>query len=336
MTANAGILPLFLAAVSLPAFASIPRTLPVAEKPHQGIERIALALHRERPAVNLLIAPRFAPCVCDEARRSRSSGKERDAETGLDYFGARYMSAAQGRFTSADPLMASANVADPQSWNRYVYAHNNPLKYIDPLGLYASPTFNCSDGNTACLNDDQRRILNNSTVTINGSEYSGEALYNALNEKQQNAFVNVTDRLGSIQVEGGGTALGLVNSITVNPKDGKVADDRVFAVVDPSLAKSIEKNQDFQKVPFIPAQHPGTDTSFKSRDSRGNIQFSFNKGRTVADIDHDLCSGLCHALEAAQNHVMNRHTDQNEVRQILIRMPRVGITPSPDPKFNRK
>ncbi len=30
------------------------------------------------------------------------TGKERDAETGLDYFGARYMSAAQGRFTSPD------------------------------------------------------------------------------------------------------------------------------------------------------------------------------------------------------------------------------------------
>ena len=36
--------------------------------------------------------------------RSRFTGRERDAETGLDYFGARYMSAAQGRFTSPDPI----------------------------------------------------------------------------------------------------------------------------------------------------------------------------------------------------------------------------------------
>ena len=36
------------------------------------------------------------------------TSKERDAETGLDYFGARYMSSAQGRFTSPDPLMGSA------------------------------------------------------------------------------------------------------------------------------------------------------------------------------------------------------------------------------------
>jgi RHS repeat-associated protein len=38
------------------------------------------------------------------------TGKERDGETGLDYFGARYFSGAQGRFTTPDPLMASARV----------------------------------------------------------------------------------------------------------------------------------------------------------------------------------------------------------------------------------
>ncbi|MCC6487562.1 MAG: RHS repeat-associated core domain-containing protein [Candidatus Hydrogenedentes bacterium] len=56
--------------------------------------------------------------------------------TGLDYFGARYFSVAQGRFTSPDPLMSSAHVADPQTWNRYTYGLNNPLRFTDPLGLY--------------------------------------------------------------------------------------------------------------------------------------------------------------------------------------------------------
>ena len=36
--------------------------------------------------------------------QSRSPGKERDAETGLDYFGARYYGSTMGRFTSADPM----------------------------------------------------------------------------------------------------------------------------------------------------------------------------------------------------------------------------------------
>jgi RHS repeat-associated protein len=66
----------------------------------------------------------------------RFTGKERDSETGLDYFGARYLSAAQGRFTTPDPLHGSAHLEDPQTWNRYSYAANNPLKYNDPAGLW--------------------------------------------------------------------------------------------------------------------------------------------------------------------------------------------------------
>jgi RHS repeat-associated protein len=68
--------------------------------------------------------------------RQKFTGKERDAETGLDYFGARYISSTQGRFASPDPLLSSGTVESPQSWNRYTYALNNPLRYIDPLGLF--------------------------------------------------------------------------------------------------------------------------------------------------------------------------------------------------------
>jgi len=54
--------------------------------------------------------------------------------TGLDYFGARYLSAAQGRFTSPDPHNEGAQLVDPQSWNMYSYVRNNPLRYVDPDG----------------------------------------------------------------------------------------------------------------------------------------------------------------------------------------------------------
>ena len=40
------------------------------------------------------------------------------------------------RFTSPDPLLNSGRPWDPQSWNRYAYGRNNPLKNIDPTGLY--------------------------------------------------------------------------------------------------------------------------------------------------------------------------------------------------------
>jgi RHS repeat-associated protein len=67
--------------------------------------------------------------------RHRFAGKERDLETDLDYFGARYFSAPQGRFTSVDPVQNwGANLGNPQRWNRYAYALNNPLRIVDPDG----------------------------------------------------------------------------------------------------------------------------------------------------------------------------------------------------------
>jgi RHS repeat-associated protein len=83
--------------------------------------------------------------------------KERDIETGLDYFGARYYASMQGRFTGADPYdtnierqetedpkeataLFTAYIGQPQHWNHYSYALNNPLKYVDPDGLYEYET----------------------------------------------------------------------------------------------------------------------------------------------------------------------------------------------------
>lgn len=67
--------------------------------------------------------------------RQQFTDKERDNETGLDFFGARFYSSVQGRFTTPDPLQASARSLQPQSWNRYTYVLNRPLCLIDPNGL---------------------------------------------------------------------------------------------------------------------------------------------------------------------------------------------------------
>jgi RHS repeat-associated protein len=66
--------------------------------------------------------------------RQKFTQKERDNETGLDYFGARYYASTQGRFTSADDFLNDTHVDTPASWNLYVYVRNNPLRYIDPAG----------------------------------------------------------------------------------------------------------------------------------------------------------------------------------------------------------
>jgi RHS repeat-associated protein len=67
--------------------------------------------------------------------RQKFTGKERDNETGLDYFGARYYSSSQGRFGSCDPIQLSVqHIANTQRWNLYAYVNNNPLALTDPDG----------------------------------------------------------------------------------------------------------------------------------------------------------------------------------------------------------
>ena len=62
----------------------------------------------------------------------RFTGKERDGESGIDYFKARYFGSALGRFTSPDPLGANLiRVLNPQWWNKYAYVANNPLAFTD-------------------------------------------------------------------------------------------------------------------------------------------------------------------------------------------------------------
>lgn len=59
------------------------------------------------------------------------TGKERDA-SGLVYFGARYYDPIAGRFMGIDPM--GFVEGNPQSFNRYAYANNNPYAYVDPDG----------------------------------------------------------------------------------------------------------------------------------------------------------------------------------------------------------
>src|ERR1700733_10053796 len=75
---------------------------------------------------------------------SRSTGKERDAESGNDYFDARYYSSAMGRFMSPDwsaqeEPVPYAKLDDPQTLNLYSYVENNPLWKPDPDGHAANP-----------------------------------------------------------------------------------------------------------------------------------------------------------------------------------------------------
>ena len=60
------------------------------------------------------------------------TGKELDEETGLQYYGARYYDPSIGRFVSVDPW--EGDLKDPQTFNKFAYVRNNPVRYVDPTG----------------------------------------------------------------------------------------------------------------------------------------------------------------------------------------------------------
>jgi RHS repeat-associated protein len=62
------------------------------------------------------------------------TGKERDSESGLDNFGARFDASSLGRFMTPDGPLIYSSKDDPQSWNLYSYVRNNPLNRVDPSG----------------------------------------------------------------------------------------------------------------------------------------------------------------------------------------------------------
>jgi RHS repeat-associated protein len=126
--------------------------------------------------------------------RQKFTSKERDNESMLDYFGARYYSGAQGRFTSIDPMSLSLSKAiDPQQFNRYGYVRNNPLKHIDPDGADLKFAAGLSKA-------DQDRLLKDAVKL-----YRKESGREALNQlaKSDVHYVLGTGQLASTPVKGG-------------------------------------------------------------------------------------------------------------------------------------
>ena len=115
---------------------------------------------------------------------SQFTGKERDSESGLDNFGARYDSSSMGRFMSPDPENSSGydNPSDPQGWNAYSYVRNNPLNLTDPDGRDYKVCIDNGNGGQNCTiyanYNEFQKAANASGATLNGSEQNGQILVN--------------------------------------------------------------------------------------------------------------------------------------------------------------
>jgi RHS repeat-associated protein len=146
-----------------------------------------------------------------DAIRQKFTLKERDNETGLDYFGARYYGSTMGRFTSADPLLSSGREEEPQSWNRYSYVLNNPLRLIDPSGLYEFD---------ASVSEEQRKKFNAGLTQARANLEKIAATYGP-NSKEYKQAQRAVDVYG---------AEGVKNGVTIYAAEGNDGATQVAGV----------------------------------------------------------------------------------------------------------
>lgn len=113
-----------------------------------------------------------------DSNHYKFTGKERDAETGLDYFGARYYGNGLGRFLTPDEPFVDQDAQDPQSWNLYSYVRNNPGTLTDVDGRTVLVCLKTDDGAEECeavSNDDYRRARQDDEELGNTAPPLGES-----------------------------------------------------------------------------------------------------------------------------------------------------------------
>jgi RHS repeat-associated protein len=181
------------------------------------------------------------------------TGKERDSESNLDNFGARFDSSSLGRFMSADPVnITPGRLRDPQQLNLYSYARNNPLRFVDPDGEILQLSGDVNEAQKQLcdiIGGDCSRIsyddkTNTITVDLTGidlSQNEGASLINSLVDSSNVYNLNLGD---TVQTAGGPLSLSGDNSIANldrNPDDrcaskGKGAKDLPAKGIDDQIA----------------------------------------------------------------------------------------------------
>ena len=175
-------------------------------------------------------------CAINPQSTALYTGKDRDSESNLDYFGARYYSSQMGRFLSPDPSgLAYANLFNPQSFNLYGYVQNNPLTNTDPTGLDCVHINN----DTGAYEGFESGDCDNSTEALANSGHYVDGTLNQISFNSQNQVIGYSGSTGDGQFDsfagslsaGGaafslnpysltGTAPGQSVSVTANPSAG--------------------------------------------------------------------------------------------------------------------
>lgn len=187
------------------------------------------------------------------------TGKEHDNETGLDDFGARYYGSNMGRFMSPD-IGVDQHPEDPESWNLYTYARNNPLALVDPTGEYI-----CGSSMTQGQCDEFQKGLDKAQEAANAAKNK----YGANSDQYKDAQ-RAIDAYGNAGVD---------NGVTIQVGDtGKYA---ALTTVGGSTGPKTADNPTGQKI----------EVTFKAS-ALGNAMDEGHEGSHVADGSAWVASGF--------------------------------------------
>jgi RHS repeat-associated protein len=186
------------------------------------------------------------------AQNYKFTGKERDAESGLDNFGARYDASSLGRFMTPDwaakpTAVPYAHYGNPQSLNLYSYVNNNPTTFGDPDGHEVDLTGTDKDK----LAEQQRLAANASKTDKNGV-------------KESSLFKQTTDKNGK-------------TTLTVDKKAAAAYEGQHSAGYN-LLTGAIDAK------PTITVQMSNFDSYTSAADTKGNVTVNLNRNESQIDI----------------------------------------------------
>jgi len=182
----------------------------VGENSRLGITTKNLALHQGASGVISTTALGMQPVLRWEGVRSRYTGKERDSESGLDNFGARYDSSQYGRFMSPDDTDPEEHLGNPQGLNLYSYVQNNPTNATDPDGhdcVYINDN-SASVTRGDCKSDTDNGIFVNGTIDTKSGSYDSSTGTLSFNYTNDDTGAIGKGVIGDVYPSGGGGGVG--------------------------------------------------------------------------------------------------------------------------------
>jgi RHS repeat-associated protein len=218
------------------------------------------------------------------------TGKERDSESNLDMFGARYYGSSLGRFMTPDwsakaTAVPYADFGDPQSLNLYSYVKNNPLSLTDPDG-------HCCEGEASFLGQELvgvgKELVNTVTSTINLATSTQSGIYipgsgtniPQLESSNLGQTTGMVVTVGALLVaplaEGGEVAKGA--TILENAAKGNAFQNAVAA------EKALTDTNVVQNVTLKTGSGVRTVMDVVSTDARGNVALTEAKSSATAPL----------------------------------------------------